>query len=318
MDAKAAQLEQLGNEASHRGQVQAAAARREGHADAADIHAATHAMQSGTGHAVAQIGNFQHDAIAGAGHLAGTGLDATGQFVEGATRHAHTVGAAAGAWLGADVAVAMELNPTNYPRLYGAAVSLTRGKEAGTEAFERHLMHPTVLPSMDSRIEHVEQLAREKLQHAQTPSARDKSTASPRLDDPAHPGHAMFQHIRDGVHKLDTRMGRPPDQQSENLAGALTAAARAGGLSRVDAVTLSDDGSRAFALQHVVPAALTRNAHVETERATKTPLEQSSMEWQRAAGQQAHAQTQQAIRNAPPQPSHAEPQPVPMMTLGSR
>ena len=318
MDAKAAQLEHMGDEASRLGQAQAAEARREGHVDAAAIRAATHAVQSGTGHAVTQIGNFQHDAIASAGHLAGTGLDASGQFVEGTSRHAPTVGAAAGAWLGADAAVAMELNPGNYPRLYGAAVSLAQGKEAGAEAVERHLMRATVLPSMDSRIEHVEQLARERLQHAQVPSARDQSAASPRLDDPAHPGYAMFHQIRDGVYRLDAQMGRPPDQQSENLAGALTAAAKAGGLSRIDAVALSDDGSRAFALQHVVPAALTMNAQVETVQAIKTSLEQSSMEWQKADRHQAHAQTQQQIRNAPRQPTEVEQQAASMMTLGSR
>ena len=98
----------MGDEASRLGQAQAGEARREGHVDAAAIRAATHAVQSGTGHAVTQIGNFQHDAIAGAGHLAGTGLDASGQFVEGTSRHAPTVGAAAGAWLGADAAVAMD------------------------------------------------------------------------------------------------------------------------------------------------------------------------------------------------------------------
>ncbi len=318
MDAKAGQLEHTGDEARRLGQAQAAEARREGRVDAAAIRAATHAVQSGTDHAVTRIGNFQHDAIASAGHLAGTGLEASGRLVEGTTRQAPTLGAAAGAWLGADAAVAMELNPGNYPRLYGAAISLTQGREAGAEALERHLMRATVLPSMDSRIERVEQLARERLQHAQMPSPHDKSTASSRLDDPAHPGYAMFHQIRDGVHRLDTRMGRSPDSQSENLAGALTAAAKAGGLSRVDVVTLSDDGSRAFALQQVVPAALTMNAHVETAQAIKTPLEQSSMAWEKGDQHQAQAQTQQQIRNAPEQPNQTEQQTAPMMTLGSR
>ena len=128
----------------------------------------------------------------------------------------------------------------------------------------------------------------------------------------------MFHQIRDGVRRLDAQMGRPPDQQSENLAGALTAAAKAGGLSLVDAVALSDDGSRAFVLQHVVPAALTMNAQVETMQAINTPLEQSSMEWQKADQHQAHAQTQQQIRNASLQPSQVEQQAASMMTLGSR
>jgi hypothetical protein len=95
----------------------------------------------------------------------------------------------------------------------------------------------------------------------------------------------MFQQARHGVQKLDADMDRPSDQRSENLAGALTVAARATGMNRIDTVMLSEDGSQTFAVQHVIPRALAVHAHVQTAQAIHVPLEQSSAEWAKAATQ---------------------------------
>ncbi|WP_049623020.1 XVIPCD domain-containing protein [Frateuria defendens] len=295
-DTQAGRLDQAGEEADRRGQALAAEARRQGHADAAVTRGATRALQSGTGRVAAQVGQLQYEAVNGVGHLAGSGLDVAGQYVQNTTRHAPAVGAMVGAALGAHGAAALEPNPGNYPRLFGAVSAVTQVKSAGTEAFERHLMRPTVLPSMDSRIDKAERSAQQVLQRAEILPAGDLPARPLRLDDPSHAGHAMFQQIRDGVHKLDAQMGRVPDRHSENLAGALVVAAAAGGLSRIDAVVLSEDGSRAFAVQHVIPRALNASVHVETAQAIKAPLEQSSLEWQKAALQwtqtQVHAQAE--------------------------
>jgi hypothetical protein len=285
LDALAGQLDHAGEEANRRSQTVADGVRGQGHADADVIRDTTRTLASGTEHAAAQWGNFQHDAITGTGQLIGSGFDVTGQYVESATRHAPAAGAAAGAISGLSVASALELNAANYPRLFAAAAGLAQGKQAGAEAFERHLMRATVLPSMDSRIESAEQHAMQILARARAPALQDKSAVSSSLEDPSHPGHAMFQQARGGVHKLDTDMSRPSDQHSENLAGALTVAARAAGLNRIDIVALSEDGSRTFAVQHVIPWALAVNAHVETAQAVHTSLEQSSTEWTKAATQ---------------------------------
>jgi putative chitinase len=100
-------------------------------------------------------------------------------------------------------------------------------------------------------------------------------TASPRLNDSSHPDHALYQQALDGVHKIDSGMGRTSDQHSANLAAALTVAAKTQGLTRIDAVALSEDGSRTFAAQNSSP--LRKLADVATTQAVSTPIEQSSI-----------------------------------------
>ena len=73
-------------------------------------------------------------------------------------------------------------------------------------------------------------------------------------------------------------MHRRPDQRSENLAAALTVEARRQGLARIDQVTLSADGTRAFALQR---GSHTQMAHVQTAEAMQTSIVQSSATWAR-------------------------------------
>ncbi|WP_323135325.1 XVIPCD domain-containing protein, partial [Dyella silvatica] len=121
------------------------------------------------------------------------------------------------------------------------------------------------------------------------------AAAPPRLDHPDHPDHAMFKQACAGVHQLDAEHGRKPDQHSTNLAGALTVAAKAGGMTRIDGVALSEDGSRAYAAQHAIGRALTTTAHVQTAQAVNTPLEKSSDALQQAAQQQTHAQAHASL-----------------------
>jgi hypothetical protein len=118
---------------------------------------------------------------------------------------------------------------------------------------------------------------------------------SPRLDHQDHPDHAMYLLIRNGVHQIDAQQGRAPDQRSDNLAGALTIAAKTGGLKRVDEVVLSDDATRAYVAHHAIPRALTNTAHVEVAQAINTPLEKSS-EAAHQLNQQQSAQTQAQIQ----------------------
>lgn len=118
------------------------------------------------------------------------------------------------------------------------------------------------------------------------------SSAVPGLNDPAHPGHAMFRQAQTQVYALDTQHGRLPDQRSDNLAGALAVASKADGLNRIDAVAVSHDGSRTHAAQHAVPGALTASTSVSTLEAMSTPLDKSSAAWNQVAQQQVQSQTQ--------------------------
>lgn len=111
-------------------------------------------------------------------------------------------------------------------------------------------------------------------------SSIEPTRAAPRahLDHPSHPEHSLFRQTFDGVCKLDAEHGRTPDRYSANLAGALTAAAKAEGLSRIDRVQLSEDGSRAFASQQGIGPLLQRHAMVDTAQAVHTSIEQSTQQ----------------------------------------
>jgi hypothetical protein len=108
-----------------------------------------------------------------------------------------------------------------------------------------------------------------------------------RLDDPTHPDHPLFQQARNHVHRLDQQLGRTPDQMSDNLASALTVSARAGGLERIDRITLGDNGSRLWATQ-MPPgqfgAILASHANVPTSE-VNTSMESSGARWPSAMQQ---------------------------------
>jgi hypothetical protein len=133
--------------------------------------------------------------------------------------------------------------------------------------------------------------------------AGSSSQAIPGLNDPSHPGHAMFRQAQTQVYALDTQHGRLPDQRSDNPAGALAVASKADGLNRIDAVAVSHDGSRTHAAQHAVPGALTASTSVPTLEAMNTPLDKSSAAWNQVAQQQVQAQSQMQTQTQAQTPS---------------
>ncbi|GGY17771.1 peptidoglycan-binding protein [Rhodanobacter panaciterrae] len=116
----------------------------------------------------------------------------------------------------------------------------------------------------------------------------------PTLADATHPGNGMYRQALDAVHRLDAQQGRAPDQRSDNLAAALAVAAHSNGMSRVDHVVLSDDASRAYAVQGDTNSLFKRYTDVNVGQAIGTPLAQSSGQWQHDIQQPAQTQ------NAPP------------------
>ncbi|WP_052698013.1 peptidoglycan-binding domain-containing protein [Luteibacter yeojuensis] len=115
---------------------------------------------------------------------------------------------------------------------------------------------------------------------AKTLEAMRAAQKSPSLVDPAHPGHGMYEQAMTGVTALDAQHGRASDQQSRNLGGALANAAHAQGLTRIDHVVLSDDGSRAYAIQGDLNSPFKQIAQIDTAQAVKQPMEQSGATWQ--------------------------------------
>jgi hypothetical protein len=64
------------------------------------------------------------------------------------------------------------------------------------------------------------------------------------LDNPKHPNHAMFATLLNVVHDRDDKLGRPRDQTSVQLAGALTEQAVSRGLTTIGAAKFTDDGTK--------------------------------------------------------------------------
>jgi hypothetical protein len=119
----------------------------------------------------------------------------------------------------------------------------------------------------------------------------DKPTA--RLDEPAHPDHAMFKQAREAVHQIDREHGRTPDRTSDQISGAVVVSARRDGLERIDSAVLSDDKSRIYAVQGAQDSPLKRVTEVPTEQASRTSVAESSEAWQQVA-QQAQQQARQS------------------------
>jgi hypothetical protein len=208
---QAARHEQAGVEAERLGTQVAAADRHAGQTDAAAIRSATHAVETATVKAAEAYGTAQHNVISGTGHYARAGLDASAQGMESVTSHAPAALAAVGTVEGLGLAAMVELNPANYPRLAGAAVALSEGKQSAAEALDRHLMASTVTPSMDAHIQSHEREAEQTLQNS-APQLRPFS-------DPAHPQNEMYNTLKDLL---------PPGTSEERLTQGTAACYKSG------------------------------------------------------------------------------------------
>lgn len=122
------------------------------------------------------------------------------------------------------------------------------------------------------------------------------------------PGHAdlrldpMFQQIQGHVARLDASLGRTPDAASERMSASLYAKAVESGMTRVDGVHLSIEGTqsrageRVFAVQGNPADPAHLRTSVSTQEAVQARVEQSfsQAEQSRTLQQQAAAQARQA------------------------
>ncbi|RMH94507.1 hypothetical protein EBB59_02205 [Lysobacter pythonis] len=108
------------------------------------------------------------------------------------------------------------------------------------------------------------------------------------LDDPSHRDHALYRQSYDGLRQWEEARGVVSGGHTVNLAGALAAESRHAGVRNIDQVLVSDDGSRAFAMEYDASKPDGRNlVMVETSQGVHTSLLQSS--------QRAEAEYQQAL-----------------------
>jgi len=128
-----------------------------------------------------------------------------------------------------------------------------------------------------------------------TMQARITGAADP--TEPEHPRHALYQQCIEGVHALDARLGRAPDQHSARMVASLTTLAVSSGLERVDHVLLSVRGTetaageRVFVVQGDPGDPAHQRAHMPTEQATSTSTKQS---FQQLAALDLHQEREQA------------------------
>lgn len=141
-----------------------------------------------------------------------------------------------------------------------------------------------------SRNLHVDGIAGAKTLEAINTPAQSQPLLN--LTDASHPGNSMYLQSLEAVFRLDVQHGRTPDQRSGNLAGVVAVAAHCNGMTGVDHVLLSDDASRAFAVQGALDSTDKRFTYVDVSQAINTPLAQSSAQW--------HNVQQQTVAQAPP------------------
>ncbi|MCP1373277.1 peptidoglycan-binding domain-containing protein [Dyella lutea] len=152
-----------------------------------------------------------------------------------------------------------------YPDAQGQPLAVDgvpgQATRAATEAFQRdhHLAVDGIAGAQ----------TRAALEQALTARRPQATTAGP-----TEPDNPLYRQALAGVQKIDADMGRRSDQLSRNLATALAAEARTQGLTRIDAVAISEDGSRTFAVQN--DAGIKRYADVPTAQAVHTPMAQSA------------------------------------------
>lgn len=103
-----------------------------------------------------------------------------------------------------------------------------------------------------------------------------QTAATPLLSDDAHPIHRLYSDALGRVHELDRRQGIASGPHSTNLAGVLADRAGRAGLTGVDRVALSQDGTLAFAVQGGMQSPFKRWVQADVAQAIATPLEESS------------------------------------------
>lgn len=136
---------------------------------------------------------------------------------------------------------------------------------------------------------------REALQQAQT-------ALRIRIDHPGHAGYSMYAQALAVGHSFDTQQRRTPDPISASFAGALAVQSRTEGMTRIGHLVLSDDASRAYAVQSDLSSPFKTYASVPVVQSVMQPLEQSSQTWNQAhQSQQQRAQRHVQSVDAPQQ-----------------
>ena len=127
----------------------------------------------------------------------------------------------------------------------------------------------------------------------QTLEALTKSKEAPLLSDPGHPDNALYQQAVKGMEQLGPQAFKNR-QELENAAGATVFEAKASGLTRIDHVVQSSNGTGLFAVQGAPNDPAHHRVHLDKMQAAAEPIEKSA------------AQVQQEILSQQPQVQQQE------------
>ncbi len=132
----------------------------------------------------------------------------------------------------------------------------------------------------------------------QTLAALAKSKEAPLLSDPRHPDNAMFQQAVKGMEQLGPQAFKSR-QELENAAGATVFEAKASGLTRIDHVVQSSNGTGLFAVQGAPNDPAHHRVHLDKAQAAAEPVEKSTAQVQQEIqGQQSQVQQQERERRS--------------------
>ena len=113
----------------------------------------------------------------------------------------------------------------------------------------------------------------------QTLEALSRSQQTPLLSDARHPDHGMFQQAVRGLEQLDNSAFRSR-QELENAAAATVFEAKASGLTRIDSVVASTNGTGLFAVQGRMEDPSHSRVHLDKAQAAHQPIEKSTVQVQ--------------------------------------
>ncbi len=129
----------------------------------------------------------------------------------------------------------------------------------------------------------------ESLRSAQQVRAEPQPAAmaptAPLLSDPSHPDNDLFRQAATGLEQLGPQAGFRSRQELENTAGTMVFEARVSGLTRIDHVVASNNGTGLFAVQGAMNDPAHTRVYMDRAQAATQPLEQSTRQLQEEAVQ---------------------------------
>lgn len=131
----------------------------------------------------------------------------------------------------------------------------------------------------------------------QTLEALKKSQAAPLLSDPRHPDNALFQQAVKGLEQLGPQAFKNR-HELENAAGAVVFDAKASGLTRIDHILQSTNGTGLFAVQGAPNDPAHSRVHLDKAQAAAEPIEKSTVQVQQEVQSQFQVQQEREQRRA--------------------